>query len=166
MMRQSGEGLWRFALALYARPRVDDALIALQDRTGHDVNLILFALSLGATRRRRLDAAGLDAAAAIIAPFNAAAVGPLRALRCQLKTGADTDLQAVRRRVLALELAAERLLLLRLAALFPAASGEPAEDDGLAAAEANLALYLGDDAGSPEARLICRALAALAGARR
>src|SRR5947208_14107979 len=46
----AGEAFWRFSLALYARPGVADALIATQDRTARDVNLILFALWLGASR--------------------------------------------------------------------------------------------------------------------
>jgi len=160
----SGEGFWRFSLALYARPGIGDALIAIQDRAGRDINLILFGLWLGVSRRRRLDAAGLTAAEAAIAPLNAAALAPLRDLRRRLKTAADEDLKMLRRRILGLELAAERLVQYRLAAQFPGAPvGEP-ETDRLAAAEANLALYLGDDARSPEARMLCRALAAFIGA--
>ncbi|HKS89918.1 MAG TPA: TIGR02444 family protein, partial [Stellaceae bacterium] len=60
----AGEAFWRFSLALYARPGVAEALIALQDRAGRDVNLMLFALWFGAVRGRRLDAARLAAAAA------------------------------------------------------------------------------------------------------
>ena len=45
------EAFWRFSLAFYERPGVPDALIALQDRDGFDVNLILFALWLGISGR-------------------------------------------------------------------------------------------------------------------
>ena len=47
------EALWRFSLAFYARPGVAEALIALQDRAGLDVNLMLFALWLGVSGRSR-----------------------------------------------------------------------------------------------------------------
>ena len=47
------EALWRFSLTFYARPGVSEALIALQDRAGFDVNLMLFALWLGVSGRRR-----------------------------------------------------------------------------------------------------------------
>jgi uncharacterized protein (TIGR02444 family) len=160
----AGEGFWRFSLALYARPGAAEALIALHDRAGRDVNLILFALWLAVCRNRRLDAAGLVAAEAAITPLNAAAVAPLRELRRQLKTAADRNLQGLRRRILALELAAERLGQRRLAGLVPNAPDALPEGDRLAAAEANLALYLGDEVGSPEARLLCRVLANLIGA--
>ena len=45
------EAFWRFSLVFYERPGVADALIALQDRGGFDVNLILFALWLGISGR-------------------------------------------------------------------------------------------------------------------
>ena len=143
--RAAGEALWRFSLALYARPGVADALIALQDRAGRDVNLILFALWLGATRARRLDPAELAAAEAAIAPLNAGVVHPLRRLRRELKAAADRDIQALRRRILQAELARRAA-----GAKSPGGSGDqpPAATRGrppLAAAEANLALYLGDE---------------------
>ena len=62
----AGEAFWRFSLALYARPGVAEALIALQDRAGRDVNLMLFALWAGAVRRVALDAGALAAAEAAI----------------------------------------------------------------------------------------------------
>jgi uncharacterized protein (TIGR02444 family) len=45
------EAFWCFSLAFYERPGVADALIALQDRDGFDVNLVLFALWLGISGR-------------------------------------------------------------------------------------------------------------------
>src|SRR6266446_6977864 len=45
--RQSAD-LWHFSCAFYAQPGVSEALLALQDRAGLDVNLILFALWRGA----------------------------------------------------------------------------------------------------------------------
>ena len=155
---ESGEAFWRFSLALYARPGVASALLALQDRAGHDINLILFALWAGAVRGARLDAGTLAGAEAAIAELRREAVAPLRGLRQRLKAEPAADVQALRRKILGLELAAERRVQQRLAAQpLPAAAAGP-----LAAAEANLALYLGTDAQSPEAALIRRELASLA----
>ncbi|MGC2412860.1 MAG: TIGR02444 family protein, partial [Stellaceae bacterium] len=58
----AGEAFWRFSLALYARPGVAEALIALQDRAALEVNLILFGLWFGARQGRRLSAGELTAA--------------------------------------------------------------------------------------------------------
>src|SRR5258707_12890741 len=49
------EVFWRFSLAFYERPGVADALVALQDRDGFDVNLVLFVLWLGISGHRPLD---------------------------------------------------------------------------------------------------------------
>jgi len=152
----AGEAFWRFSLALYARPGVADALIAIQDRAARDVNLILFALWLGASRGRRLAAGELAGAEAAIAPIAGAAVAPLRR---QLKSVADPDLAALRRRIAVLEITAERRVQYRLAAQRTAVTG--AQADRLVAARANLVLYLGDEARSPEAGVLCRALASL-----
>ena len=83
--RVAGEALWRFSLALYARPGVAHALLALQNRAGRDVNLMLFALWVGATRARRLDPAEFAIAEAAIGPLNVEVVHQLRRLRRELK---------------------------------------------------------------------------------
>jgi uncharacterized protein (TIGR02444 family) len=154
----AGDALWRFSLALYARPGVAEALIALQDRAGCDVNLVLFALWRGAARGHRLAPAELAAAATAIAPIGLEIVRPVRQLRRRLKTEPAGDLQDLRRRVLALELAAERRVQYRLAAT---ASAPLSDADRRAAAEANLALALGAEAQSQEAAVLRQALAAL-----
>src|ERR1051326_4222180 len=104
----SGEAFWRFSLALYSRPGVAETLIALQERAGLDVNLILFGLWLGAYEARLLSADELLQARAAIAPLTSTAVAPLRQLRRQLKPASDSDLQALRRRVAGLEIEADR----------------------------------------------------------
>jgi uncharacterized protein (TIGR02444 family) len=154
----AGEALWRFSLALYARAGVAGALIALQDRAGCDINIVLFALWLGTARGHRLDRAELAAAEAVIAPIGRDIVGPVRRLRRRLRTEPAADLQELRRRLLALELAAERHVQYRLAdaAAAPISTGDRGE-----AAEANLALALGAEAQSPEASVLRRALARL-----
>src|SRR5260370_33885282 len=102
-----GDGFWRFSLALYGRHGVAGALIALQDRAGRDVNLILFALWTGVVHGLRLDSAGLAAAETAIAGLRDNAVEPLRALRRRLKAAPGSDSQELRRRVLATELPTE-----------------------------------------------------------
>jgi uncharacterized protein (TIGR02444 family) len=162
----AGAAFWRFSLALYARPGVAAALLALQDGAGRDVNLMLFLLWLGAVGARRLDRAGVAAAAAAIGEL-AGAVGELRALRRRLRPAQERPLQALRRRIAALELAGERSVQCRLAAeggTDPAAAAAPQAKntgDRLATAAANLDLYLGAAAGAPEAALLRRALAGL-----
>src|SRR6266446_5593338 len=154
----SGEALWRFSLALYARPGVAEALIALQDRAGCDVNLVLFAAWRGAAHGHRLDGAELAAAETAAAPIGRDIVAPLRQLRRRLKAEPAADLQDLRRRLLALELAAERHVQYRLAATTPASLSGGDRD---AAAEANLVLCLGGESGSAEAAVLRQALAGL-----
>src|SRR6185437_7058876 len=100
----AAEGFWRFSLTVYARPGVAEALIGLQDRHGHNVNLMLFGLWLGVCEGRRIDAAALGRARTAMARIDSKVVAPLRRLRRQLKGDPDPDIQTLRRRVLALEL--------------------------------------------------------------
>src|ERR1700733_5099731 len=101
----AAESFWRFSLMVYARAGVAEALISLQDRGGHNVNLILFGLWLAVCDGRRLDAAMLARAKTALAPVERKVVAPLRALRRALKGDSDADIEEMRRRVLALELA-------------------------------------------------------------
>jgi uncharacterized protein (TIGR02444 family) len=155
-----GEAFWRFSLVLYGRPGVAQALLRLQHRDGCDVNLMLFALWCGAVLRRRLEAPELAAAEAASAPLRDAVVTPLRELRQKLKPAAEPAAQDLRRRVMALELAAERRVQYRLAASIGGTVDEAA--DPIAPAEANLALYLGPARSvSAEAAALRAALAAM-----
>jgi uncharacterized protein (TIGR02444 family) len=151
-----GAAFWRFSLVFYAEPGVAPALIALQDRAGCDVNIVLFALWLGVAKGRALDAAGLAAAEAAAAPVREAVVGELRALRRRLRSRPDLGIQSLRRRVQGLEIAAERIVQERLAAaLGPGAAGS---GDRVALAAANLAVALGPAADADEAAVVRRAL--------
>src|SRR3954451_355651 len=95
----AGEAFWRFSLALYARPGVAEALIALQDRAGLDVNLILFGLWAGARHGRNLEGEGFAAAAEAVAVASGV-VRDIRALRRQLDPEADRDIRSLRRALL------------------------------------------------------------------
>ncbi|HTQ33947.1 MAG TPA: TIGR02444 family protein [Stellaceae bacterium] len=152
----AAEPFWRFSLMVYARPGVAKALIALQDRAGHNVNLILYGLWLGVCQGARLDGAGIVRARRTIERLDRDVVMPLRRLRRVLKDDPDQDMRDLRRRVLALEIAAERRVQARLARTAPA--GDKA-GDRRAIAEANLRLVLGSDAASPEAEMLRAAIA-------
>lgn len=153
------ESLWRFSFAFYALPEVARALIALQDGEDLDVNLILFALWLGVSGRGRLRADALKAAERAIGTVRYEVVKPLRSLRRRLKDIPEPDIQQLRERVKALELAGEKLVQARLARLAEPALGDIPARDRCAAAGANLVLYLGPEgAHSAEAMVIREAL--------
>ncbi|MGE0258095.1 MAG: TIGR02444 family protein [Alphaproteobacteria bacterium] len=158
---RAGSGLWRFSLALYARPGVAEALIALQDRAGLDVNLILFGLWIGMRGGQELGQHRFAAAAEIAADLNSL-VRDIRRLRRRLDGDAARDLRSLRGTVLRLELAVERRVQRRLAAWADTAAVPKAPGDPLAAALANLACCLGAEIGSEEATILRRELAALA----
>jgi uncharacterized protein (TIGR02444 family) len=150
------EAFWRFSLMVYTRPGMAEALIGLQDRADHNVNLILFGLWLAVARGRRLDAAMVTRAQASIEKLDRSVVQPLRRLRRALKGDADPDIEELRRRVLALEVAAERRLQGQLAS---SVAGRAGRGSRTAIAEANLRLILGADYASPDAEVLRRAVA-------
>lgn len=78
---------WDFSLAVYGREGVAQACVALQDRRGLDVNLLLFCCWAG-SRGRRLDPADLKGLDAAVRPWREAVVRPLRGIRRWLKTQA------------------------------------------------------------------------------
>jgi uncharacterized protein (TIGR02444 family) len=157
----AGDEFWDFSLRFYAAPEVAAALLALQDEGGRDVNLVLFALWLGAAGRGRLDVRALAQAERLARRLTRRIVAPLRALRRRLKEEKAADLQAFRERVKELELAGEKLAQHRLAALAPAANPRLARAERLAAGSENLALCLGPAADDgAEAAALRRALAA------
>ena len=145
--------LWRFSLAFYERPGVADALIALQDRDGFDVNLILFSLWFGISGRGTLGGDTLAASERVAATLRSEIVEPLRSLRRKLRHHPDRDVQRLREGVKALEFAGEKLVQDRLAQLAGYAKTDPR--GWRSAARANLALYLGGEGfGSKEAAII------------
>jgi uncharacterized protein (TIGR02444 family) len=136
------EAFWRFSLAFYGLPGVSRALIALQDREGLDVNLILFALWVGVSGRGRLDRDALMAADCAICEVRTEIVQPLRTLRRKLAESPDADVQDLRQGLKALELASEKMVQTRLARLARPVSAVAAD---ITAAHANLAIYLGPE---------------------
>jgi uncharacterized protein (TIGR02444 family) len=152
------EAFWRFSLLIYGRPGVADALIRLQDRGGNNVNLVLFGLWLGLCHATRIDAAMLSRAKAAIDRLDRDVVAPLRQLRRALKGDPDPDIGDLRRRVLALEIAAERRVQTRLASCVSLGS-VPSAGDRRAIAAANLRLILGGAFAPEEAVLLRQAIA-------
>jgi uncharacterized protein (TIGR02444 family) len=172
-MRPAADSLWRFSLRTYRRGGVQEACLALQDRCGVDVNLLLFCAWTGLAGRA-LDDASLRSAVGRVGHWQAEVIAPLRLARRGLKRQmADAAVGALalplRKRVLALELELERIeqaLLAELAAQWaPAPQRLPAAQ----AIAANLAAYLallGEAAGPDEAaHLACIARASSEGAR-
>jgi uncharacterized protein (TIGR02444 family) len=104
---------WAFALDIYARPRVADACLKLQNEAGVDVMMFLM-VAYAAVRHHILltpsDIRQLDEACR---PWREQIVRPLRAIRTGLKTGPlpapNSETEQFRSKVKAVELAAERL---------------------------------------------------------
>lgn len=144
-MADAGEEFWRFSLAFYARPGVSPACLALQDRHGRDVNLVLYAGWVGLSGRGRLTQDDLARAEAVAAPWRGAVIEKLRAARRAIKEAGEAvaELYAAAK---ALELEAERVAHRRLAALAPSPAPLPASARA-ADAHANLRLYLAPAAG-------------------
>lgn len=138
--RRAETRFWDFSLAVYGRPGVAPACLALQDRHGLDVNLLLYCGWSG-SRGRRLDARALEALDGRVAAWRDEVVLPLRAVRRWLKTqetAPGEDPPALREEVKRLELEAERI---EQELLFASAVGK-AEESSPEVGAANMALYL------------------------
>jgi uncharacterized protein (TIGR02444 family) len=127
---------WDFSLALYARPGVAPACLALQERHGIDVNALMFCVWLAESGRGPAPREALDEAFAAVASWHRQVVRTLRPLRQRLKFGfepVDAELvRALRSRIQKIEIDAEHVEQLTLAA--SAAARAPARA-GLAAQE-------------------------------
>ena len=127
-MPELDDSFWNWALKAYAAPGVPEACLQLQDGTGQNVPLLLWAGWTAATGRV-LDADAIEGACDCARAWDAAAVSPLRTLRRALKnTNPDIDTAAresLREAVKAVELAAERHLMAGLEALAPPPTAGP-----------------------------------------
>jgi uncharacterized protein (TIGR02444 family) len=157
-MADTGDAFWSFSLAFYGRPDVSEACLALQDRHGRDVNLVLYACWVGLSGRGRLEAAELARAEAVSRPWRRDVIETLRQARRAIKeVDRDGTLTALYEAAKAVELEAERVAQRRLAALAPTAGTRSAESR-VADAVAGLALYLQDGAGHDAAAAIFAAI--------
>ncbi len=121
---------WDWAVKAHGGDGVDAALNALQDRHGQCVAYLLWA-AWAAHEGRPLDPVVLAQGAALAAHWEAAATGPLRTARRELKSPAppidDEARLALREQVRNAEFAAERLLMETLEGLAPVPMGAPAD---------------------------------------
>lgn len=120
--------LWDWALDAYGRAGVRESLLGLQDSNGQNVCYLLWA-AWAAAEGRPLGPDDLEAGADAARAWEGAAIGPLRAIRRQLKKPIpdldDGARETVRTRIKTVELEAEHALLDQLETLAPAPSGAP-----------------------------------------
>jgi uncharacterized protein (TIGR02444 family) len=138
---------WDFTLTIYGQPGVSPALIELQDKFGRDVNLVLYCCWVAASGRGALSAADLAAADAAVAVWRGGVVEPLRAARRAAKQAPPVETAGFYEAIKKIELDAERISHRCLASVAPSAKAGVSSADRLAALEANLATYLGAEAG-------------------
>jgi uncharacterized protein (TIGR02444 family) len=112
---------WRFSLRVYGAQGVAEECIEVQDKFGVDVNVLLYAAWLGATRGVVLEGVDLQRIDATVGSWSVNVVRPLRSVRRGLKQSpqiVDPEVQALRKRVADTELLAEQIeqaMLYRLA---------------------------------------------------
>ncbi len=138
---------WDFTIAHYRRAGLSPAVIALQDRLGVDVNMLLLCCWLGASARGAPEADDIESALAVARPWQAEVVERLRAARRHLKpppAGApEAPAEALRRRILGCEIDGEHVAQLMMeATVTRTPDAGRAGSDRLADAVAGLARYL------------------------
>lgn len=133
---------WEFSLAVYGSEGVAPACLALQDRRGIDVNLLLFCLWSATERRLAYDVGAFRAIAAAAGDWQLSVVAPMRAARRRLKAGSpylpETTSAALRREVLAAEIGCEHGEQLIIAAVAEGLAGAARALEPAAAAAANV----------------------------
>jgi uncharacterized protein (TIGR02444 family) len=141
--RPPSSPFWAFSLGFYRMTGVPEACLVLQDRSGADVNIVLFLLWL-ASQKRRLRSDAVRALADKVRAWQSGVIAPIRALRRELKSDAPLldkgTAEVFRTKVKALELEAERLQQEAMYALAPDLPSEP-ESSVEAAAAAHIAAY-------------------------
>jgi uncharacterized protein (TIGR02444 family) len=135
---------WWFSLRLYGERDFAGACLALQDRHGVDVNVLLFLL-WAAQNGRRIEEEGVGAILAAVDAWHRSVVAPLRTARRYLRTP-PADVQAgpaaaLRQRIQEAELEAERLQQEMLYRLFPMERRSQPEPFRDAFASVNLKSY-------------------------
>jgi uncharacterized protein (TIGR02444 family) len=120
---------WRFSLGFYRMDGVPEACLALQDRGGADVNIVLFLLWTAA-QGRRLSNDAVRVLTNKVRTWQTGVIAPIRNLRRMLKD--DPPLldkgaaEVFRTKIKALELEAERLQQEAMFALGPSLPSEAA----------------------------------------
>jgi len=123
MVDQDKHPFWQFSINVYAQDGVADACIALQEEYQIDVNILLFCCWSASIGNGALTSAELTVARNAVTSWNREVVQGLRAIRNHLKAGYDgfdaADSEALRQRVLGIEINAEHKEQIRLAAAAP-----------------------------------------------
>ncbi len=137
---------WDFTIAHYGRAGLSPAVIALQDRLGVDVNMLLLCCWAGSTGRGALGAVDIVSALAVARPWQSAVVEPLRAARRHLKpppaAAPEAPAEALRRRILGCEIDGEHVAQLMMeATVTRAPDAGRAAGDRLADTAAGLGQY-------------------------
>jgi uncharacterized protein (TIGR02444 family) len=138
---------WDFSLSVYGADGVAPACIALQERCGVDVNVLLFCIWIGVSGRGTLSSTDLADAVEAVAAWNRDVVCGLRAVRRWMKdarTGVARGLsEALRRQIVEIEVACEHAEQLALghAVTRAAPPSMPGVDRLAGDAIANSALY-------------------------
>lgn len=131
---------WDHSLRFYTDPETQAACLDLQDRSGADVNIVLYAL-YRASNGEQLDVGSLRQADQAVASWRGQVVRPLRRLRRALKPNphplSAADQSRLRDGIKKLELEAEQVLQYYLEGLAISATATSENQ----AARANLAAY-------------------------
>lgn len=133
------EALWQAVVQDYAQAGMADRCLALQDRYGLDVPLVLVARSVIA-KGWRLDAAAWQRVAAGVAPWRSEVILPLRAARQWIKGEGEMPAHPLRDAIKKLEISAEREEIAQLHRLLQHETPKPMHE---AAAWSALELALG-----------------------
>ena len=142
-IRRAQENFWHYGLRVYARPGVESACLALQERCKLNVNQLLFCCWAASYGYGRLNVQEMGLAKQRADDWESRVVSPLRAVRRELKSHAyrvgEASGDRLRREVKRSELFAEKLaqrLLVSTLARAPLPGSSP---DALLA---NLECYL------------------------
>lgn len=127
----SANPFWTYSWSVYHEPGVREACLALQEREGIDVNLLLFCCWAG-RNGHTLDASQIDMLRDATAAWQRELVLPLRRARTWLKSleglpepPPQPDAATLRRSVKDAELESERIEQTILYNALPLAAGEP-----------------------------------------
>jgi uncharacterized protein (TIGR02444 family) len=106
--------LWDYSVAIYGRPGVEDACLALQDQAGADVGMMLFLCWIAQSGRGRMTRAEVQKAMAVVAVWRVQVLAPLRRVRRRVKANGTSGEPALHKKLLEVELDAERIEQVRL----------------------------------------------------
>lgn len=150
MSQQVTTSLWEFALKTYGAPGVSEACLVLQDESGVDVPVLLFALWLGANSVE-LTRGELQRIDDRVRAWREDVVQPLRAVRRRLKTGPfpapSGETETLRNSIKAAELNSEKieLALLEAEGRDLMAGADPAADASAVNASAVVRYFRGSE---------------------